>query len=87
MDDHGRYLDSIPAAATRASYDDTLARLIAVPGGASLVAVLAPDDFAVVMDRWNGAAAATSNRHLSALTSFTTWHSATNSWPPTRPAG
>ncbi|OLT35747.1 hypothetical protein BJF79_32050 [Actinomadura sp. CNU-125] len=69
----GRYLDSIPAATTRASYDDTLARLIDVAGGAAPVADLAPEDYAAVMDRWNGAAAATWNRHLSALTSFTAW--------------
>lgn len=68
-----RYLDSIPAATTRASYDDTLARLIDLAGGASPVADLAPEDYAAVMNRWNGAAAATWNRHLSALTSFTTW--------------
>ncbi|MEW2354222.1 tyrosine-type recombinase/integrase [Spirillospora sp. NPDC029432] len=68
-----RYLDQVPAATTRASYDDTLARLIDVAGGASPVADLAPEDYAAVMDRWNGAAAATWNRHLSALTSFTTW--------------
>ncbi|WP_200871886.1 tyrosine-type recombinase/integrase [Actinomadura welshii] len=68
-----RYLDSIPAATTRASYDDTLARLIDLAGGASPVADLTPDDFAAVMQRWNTAAAATWNRHLSALTSFTTW--------------
>ncbi|WP_433323193.1 tyrosine-type recombinase/integrase [Spirillospora sp. CA-294931] len=35
--------------------------------------MLTPDDFAAVMDRWNDAAAATWNRHLSALTSFTAW--------------
>ncbi|MBG6089569.1 tyrosine-type recombinase/integrase [Actinomadura viridis] len=68
-----RYLDSIPTATTRASYDDTLARLIDVAGGADPVAGLTPEDFAAVMDRWNTAAAATWNRHLSALTSFTTW--------------
>lgn len=37
-----RYPDSIPAATTRAGYDDTLARLIDVAGGASPVADLAP---------------------------------------------
>ncbi|WP_243725692.1 site-specific integrase [Actinomadura rubrisoli] len=68
-----RYLDSLPAATTRANYDDTLARLIDVAGGAAPVADLAPEDYAAVMDRWNGAAAATWNRHLSALTSFTAW--------------
>ncbi|MEV4006334.1 hypothetical protein [Actinomadura sp. NPDC049753] len=51
----------MPAATTRASYDDTLARLIDVAAGASSVAELAPEDFAAVMDRWDGAAAATSN--------------------------
>ncbi|GAA2636474.1 tyrosine-type recombinase/integrase [Actinomadura fulvescens] len=68
-----RYLGSIPTATTRASYDDTLARLIDVAGGASPAASLTPEDYAAVMDRWNTAAAATWNRHLSALTSFTTW--------------
>src|ERR1039457_5538633 len=34
---------------------------------------LTPEDYAAVMDRWDGAAAATWNRHLSALTSFTAW--------------
>lgn len=68
-----RYLDSIPTATTRASYDDTLARLIDLADGASPVTGLAPEDYAAVMDRWNDAAAATWNRHLSALTSFTTW--------------
>jgi hypothetical protein len=32
------YLDQIPTATTRTSYDDTLARLIAIAGGASPVA-------------------------------------------------
>ena len=32
-----------------------------------------PEDYAAVMGRWDGAAAATWNRHLSALTSFTAW--------------
>ena len=31
------------------------------------------EDYAAVMDRWKTAAAATWNRHLSALTSFTAW--------------
>ncbi|KAB2350381.1 site-specific integrase [Actinomadura rudentiformis] len=66
-------MDSLPTATTRASYDDTLARLIDLAGGASPVADLTPEDFAAVMDLWNTAAAATWNRHLSALTSFTTW--------------
>jgi integrase len=35
--------------------------------------VLTPADYAAVMGRWDGAAAATWNRHLSALTSFTAW--------------
>ena len=37
------------------------------------VAALTPEEYAVVMDRWTAAAAATWNRHLSALVSFTTW--------------
>jgi site-specific recombinase XerC len=68
-----RYLDSVQTATTRASYDDTLARLVDVAGGASPVAALTPEDFAAVMDQWDQAAAATWNRHLSALTSFTAW--------------
>ncbi|MEU7747985.1 hypothetical protein [Nonomuraea sp. NPDC049158] len=35
--------------------------------------VLTPEDYAAVMNRWDGVAAATWNRHLSALTSFTAW--------------
>ena len=34
---------------------------------------LQPEDYVAVMKRWDGAAAATWNRHLSALTSFTAW--------------
>jgi len=34
---------------------------------------LQPGDYAAVMARWDSAAAATWNRHLSALTSFTVW--------------
>jgi site-specific recombinase XerC len=68
-----RFLDSIPTATTRDSYDETLARLIDVAGGARPVAGLTPDDFAEVMDRWDSAAPATWNRHLSALASFVAW--------------
>jgi site-specific recombinase XerC len=68
-----RYLDSVQTATTRASYDETLACLIAVAGGASPVADLTPDDYEAVMQRWDSCAAATWNRHLSALGSFTTW--------------
>jgi len=68
----GRYLDSIQARTTRDSYAETLARLTALAGDRP-AAVLVPEDYAAVMGRWDGAAAATWNRHLSALTSFTAW--------------
>ncbi len=68
-----RYLDSIQAATTRASYAETLARLADVAGAGRPVAELTPEEFAAVMTRWDGTAAATWNRHLSALTSFTAW--------------
>ncbi|MGJ6969701.1 tyrosine-type recombinase/integrase [Streptosporangium sp. G11] len=68
-----RFLDSITVATTRAGYAETLARLTTVTGQAHLVAALAPEHYAAVMDRWKSAAAATWNRHLSALCSFTTW--------------
>ena len=67
-----RYLDGIQAATTRAGYAETLARLSAIAGSRD-VATLEPEDYAAVMARWDGAAAATWNRHLSALTSFTAW--------------
>lgn len=67
-----RFLDLIPTPTTRAGYGETLARLVDVAGERS-AAGLAPEDYAAVMDRWNTAAAATWNRHLSALTSFTAW--------------
>ncbi|WP_141575808.1 hypothetical protein [Actinomadura sp. WMMA1423] len=57
----GRYLDQIPTATTRAISDDALARLIDVAGGAAPVADLMPENFAAVMQRWNGAAAAASS--------------------------
>jgi site-specific recombinase XerC len=67
-----RYLDSIQARTTRDSYAETLARLTALAGDRP-AAVLTPADYAAVVGRWDGAAAATWNRHLSALTSFTAW--------------
>ena len=67
-----RYLDSIQARTTRDSYAETLARLTALAGDRP-AAMLVPEDYAAVMGRWDGAAAATWNRHLSALTSFTAW--------------
>jgi hypothetical protein len=67
-----RYLDSIQARTTRDSYAETLARLTALAGDRP-AAMLMPEDYAAVMGRWDGAAAATWNRHLSALTSFTAW--------------
>ena len=68
-----RFTDSITVATTRAGYAETLARLVERTGPAHPVAELVPEDYAAVMDRWNSAAAATWNRHLSALTSFTAW--------------
>jgi integrase len=67
-----RYLDSFKAPTTRASYTETLARLTAAAGQRD-AGTLQPGDYAAVMERWDGAAAATWNRHLSALTSFTAW--------------
>jgi len=67
-----RYLDSIQAATTRASYAETLACLTAIAGSRD-AGNLQPEDYAAVMARWDSAAAATWNRHLSALTSFTAW--------------
>ncbi|MFI7705459.1 hypothetical protein [Nonomuraea sp. NPDC049480] len=49
-----------------------LARLTAVAGPDYPVAALTPEPYAAVMERWTSAAAATWNRHLSALVSFTT---------------
>jgi len=67
-----RYLDSVQTKTTRDSYAETLVRLTALAGDRPS-AELAPEDYAAVMDRWDDAAAATWNRHLSALTSFTAW--------------
>ncbi|MFC7641593.1 tyrosine recombinase XerC [Streptosporangium lutulentum] len=67
-----RYLDSVQTKTTRDSYAETLARLATLAGDRP-AAVLTPEDYAAVMNRWDGAAAATWNRHLSALTSFTAW--------------
>lgn len=67
-----RYLDGIQTTTTRASYAETLAQLSALACTRDTDA-LEPEDYARVMSRWDGAAAATWNRHLSALTSFTTW--------------
>ncbi|MEU7835647.1 MULTISPECIES: site-specific integrase [unclassified Nonomuraea] len=68
-----RFLESITAATTRAGYAQTLARLTTVAGPEHPVVDLTPEQYAAVMDRWTTAAAATWNRHLSALVSFTTW--------------
>src|SRR5208282_275904 len=67
-----RSLDSIKTRTTRSSYAGTLARLVSRAGGRGTASLL-PEDYAAVMGRWDGAAAATWNRHLSALTSFTAW--------------
>jgi site-specific recombinase XerD len=64
--------NGIQAATTRASYAETLACLTAV-GGSRDTGALQLEDYAAVMTRWAAAAAATWNRHLSALTSFTAW--------------
>jgi site-specific recombinase XerC len=67
-----RFLPSLQSATTRAGYARTLNRLNALAGRRP-IAALTPPDYAAVMEHWNGAAAATWNRHLSALVSFTTW--------------
>ncbi|MFE3455744.1 tyrosine-type recombinase/integrase [Nonomuraea sp. NPDC059194] len=67
-----RYLDSLQTRTTRDSYAATLAHLTAITGDRP-VGALVPEDYAAVMNRWDSAAAATWNRHLSALTSFTAW--------------
>ncbi|MEV1243381.1 tyrosine-type recombinase/integrase [Nonomuraea sp. NPDC050022] len=67
------FLDSLGAATTRTSYARTLAQLTAVTGPNPPVAALQPEHYAAVMTGWDTAAAATWNRHLSALVSFTTW--------------
>ncbi len=69
----GAYLDTIRVAATRACYAETLGRLIEVVGAGRPACELTPEDYAAVMLRWDGAAGATWNRHLSALGSFTAW--------------
>lgn len=68
----GRFLDQVQAATTRAGYAATLTSLTAL-AGTRPTTELTPEDYAAVMDRWNTAAAATWNRHLSTLVSFTTW--------------
>ncbi|MFI6180193.1 tyrosine-type recombinase/integrase [Nonomuraea sp. NPDC051191] len=68
-----RFLSSLRTVTTRGNYAHTLARLTAVTGPQRPVAGLTPDDYAATMAPWDSAAAATWNRHLSALTSFTTW--------------
>ncbi|WP_246075534.1 site-specific integrase, partial [Nonomuraea terrae] len=68
-----RFLGSLQAATTRTGYARTLARLTTIAGPHHPVADLTPDDYATVMAAWDSAAAATWNRHLSALISFTTW--------------
>jgi site-specific recombinase XerD len=68
-----RFLESRTAATTRTGYAETLARLTTVAGPQYSVAALTPEQYAAVLDRWTAAAAATWNRHLSALVSFTTW--------------
>ncbi|RSN02947.1 plasmid multimer resolution protein pmrA [Nonomuraea sp. WAC 01424] len=68
-----RFLESLAAATTRAGYAETLTRLTAATGPHHPVAALQSEHYASAMDQWSAAAAATWNRHLSALTSFTTW--------------
>ncbi|MFI7537870.1 tyrosine-type recombinase/integrase [Streptosporangium sp. NPDC049376] len=68
-----RFLDSLTAATTRAGYAETLKHLLAVTGPQFPAAALQPEHYAAAMERWTAATAATWNRHLSALTSFTTW--------------
>jgi hypothetical protein len=63
-----RYLDSVQTKTTRDSYAETLARLATLAGDRP-AAVLTPEDYAAVMNRWDGAAAATwgpdSNEEIS----------------------
>ncbi|MDR8413533.1 tyrosine-type recombinase/integrase [Nonomuraea sp. 3-1Str] len=68
-----RFLESVQAATNRTGYAETLARLTTVTGPQYPVAALTPEQYAAVMEHVHGAAAATWNRHLSALVSFTTW--------------
>ncbi|MGN9847049.1 tyrosine-type recombinase/integrase [Nonomuraea sp. H19] len=68
-----RFLDSITAATTRTGYAETLRRLLAITGPQFPAAALQPEHYAAAIERWTAATAATWNRHLSALTSFTTW--------------
>ncbi|AQZ62452.1 putative multimer resolution protein [[Actinomadura] parvosata subsp. kistnae] len=84
------FLGSPGAATTRAGYARTLARLTAATGPRHPVAELDCGDYAAVMAAWDSAAPATSNRHPSALISFTTWAQrqdlpATNPGPPPAP--
>lgn len=65
-----RFLGALPTKTTRDTYAKTLTRLAAMSGYRP-VADLAPEDYAAVMDRWTGTAAATWNRHLSALAAST----------------
>ena len=80
-----RYLDSVKALTTRASYAGTLTRLVAAAGQRQ-AGTLQPEDYVAVMKRWDGAAAATWNRHLSALTSFTAWAQRNEILTTNRPA-
>jgi site-specific recombinase XerD len=67
------FLEGIAVPATRAAYAEALTRLVEQAGADTPVGQLSPEQYAAVMDRWTAAAAATWNRHLSALASFTTW--------------
>lgn len=58
---------------TRAAYTETLGRLVDVAGEDFPVVALTPEIYGEAMRWWEGAAAGTWNRHLSALTSFTAW--------------
>jgi integrase len=66
------FLGSIRVATTRAGYAETLARLAAAAGSRPADS-LTPEDYTAVMARWDTAAAATWNRHLSVLNTFTAW--------------
>ncbi|MEU6797428.1 tyrosine-type recombinase/integrase [Nonomuraea wenchangensis] len=68
-----RFLAGLRTATTRAAYARTLARLRTIIGPHHPVADLDCDHYATVMATWDTAAAATWNRHLSALVSFTAW--------------
>ncbi|MEU8278501.1 hypothetical protein ACFYOK_37040 [Microbispora bryophytorum] len=77
------YLDSVQTT-TRDSYAETLAWLTALVGDRA-AAVLAPEDYAAVMERWADAATATWNRTCPRSSPSRPGRSARRSSPPTPP--